>query len=221
ILMFPPNAQGRVNLTSADAARLKPEGLLNDSLIEFYLKLWLQDLKERAPDLAEQVHIFSPFFYKLLNKKEYGFRCVRRWTSKCDLFAKKYVVVPINESMHWYLAVIYEPEHVLLPPPTHPIPEDLSPMKGGPGEPASGGTRLSAIPDRTTYIFLMDSLGKNHTYTAGVLKRYLMAEATDKKGVNPTSQVQTKSLNVSVPTQPNLCDCGLYVLHFVDEFVCN
>jgi hypothetical protein len=38
ILMFPPNAQGRVNLTSADAARLKPEGLLNDSLIEFCLK---------------------------------------------------------------------------------------------------------------------------------------------------------------------------------------
>jgi hypothetical protein len=44
----------------------------------------------------------------------------------------------------------------------------------------------------------MDSLGRKHTRTAGVLEGYLMAEARDKKGVNPTSQVQTKSLNVSV-----------------------
>jgi Ulp1 family protease len=53
---------------------------------------------------------------------------VRNWTNKVDIFRKKYIIVPINEkyvpfwlqstttysdSLHWYLAIIYEPEHIL------------------------------------------------------------------------------------------------------------
>jgi hypothetical protein len=59
---------------------------------------------------------------------------VKRWTSKVDIFDKKYIVVPINESwvrfrwtflrghahtarssvrLHWYLAVIYNPAAIL------------------------------------------------------------------------------------------------------------
>lgn len=34
---------------------------------------------------------------------------VQRWTSKVDLFSKRYIIVPINESLHWYLAIIYNP----------------------------------------------------------------------------------------------------------------
>lgn len=65
---------------------------------------------------------------------EEGYNSVRKWTSKFDIFKKKYVIVPINEqyvhsfqittawltsfSMHWYLALIYEPEHVLQPQST-------------------------------------------------------------------------------------------------------
>lgn len=57
---------------------------------------------------------------------------MRKWTSKVDLFTKKWIIVPINEkyvplpkfhvvrspllSVHWYLAIIYEPGHTLEPP---------------------------------------------------------------------------------------------------------
>lgn len=57
---------------------------------------------------------------------------MRKWTSKIDLFTKKYIIVPINEkyvhllkfnavhsptySIHWYFAIIYEPGHTLEPP---------------------------------------------------------------------------------------------------------
>jgi hypothetical protein len=66
---------------------------------------------------------------------EEGYQSIRKWTSKVDLFGKKYIIVPINEkfvylyflnlssrtdstfsSLHWYLAIIYQPEHVLRPP---------------------------------------------------------------------------------------------------------
>lgn len=108
---------GSLNITNGDVSRLKPGEFLNDTLIEFGLKLWLADLHESNPELAMQVHVFSSFFYKKLSTKipEDGYNSVRKWTSKFDLFQKKYIIVPINENMHWYLAIIYFPEYTLLP----------------------------------------------------------------------------------------------------------
>ncbi|KAH9002623.1 hypothetical protein EDB86DRAFT_2896932 [Lactarius hatsudake] len=110
---------GSLNITNGDVSRLKPGEFLNDTLIEFGLKLWLADLHESNPELATQVHVFSSFFYKKLSTKvpEEGYNSVRKWTSKFDLFQKKYIIVPINENMHWYLAIIYFPEYTLLPRP--------------------------------------------------------------------------------------------------------
>ncbi|KAG6330376.1 hypothetical protein ID866_8713 [Astraeus odoratus] len=101
----------------SDLKRLGPEEYLNDTLIE----LWLNELREKDPTFADQIHVFSSFFYKKLNKKntEEGYQSVRKWTSKVDLFSKKYIIVPINENVHWYLAIIYEPGHTLKPPLTH------------------------------------------------------------------------------------------------------
>ncbi|KAL6308454.1 hypothetical protein BKA93DRAFT_566260 [Sparassis latifolia] len=99
------------------------EKYLNDTLIEFGLKLWLNELRENHPELAEDVYVFSSFFYKKLNikNKAEGYQSVRKWTSKFDIFKKKYVIVPINEHFHWWLAIIYNPEHILNPPPPTPI----------------------------------------------------------------------------------------------------
>ncbi|KAH9065375.1 hypothetical protein EDB87DRAFT_1555576, partial [Lactarius vividus] len=90
---------GSLNITNGDVSRLKPGEFLNDTLIEFGLKLWLADLHESDPELATQVHVFSSFFYKKLSTKvpEEGYNSVRKWTSKFDLFQKKYIIVPINE----------------------------------------------------------------------------------------------------------------------------
>ncbi|KAG7088240.1 hypothetical protein E1B28_012254 [Marasmius oreades] len=118
ILVYPPSTTGAVNITNADLNRLQPGEFLNDTIIEFGLKLWHKELEETNPELAKQIHIFNSFFYKKLNKKniEESYKTVARWTSKIDIFKKKYVVVPINENVHWYLAVIYQPQYVLFPP---------------------------------------------------------------------------------------------------------
>ncbi|KAI0926679.1 hypothetical protein AcV5_007405 [Taiwanofungus camphoratus] len=123
ILVYPPSGAGAININRSDIKRLQPGQYLNDTLIEFGLKLWLADLRQNNPELAEQVHVFSSFFYKKLNvkNKEEGYQSVRKWTSKFDLFKKKYIVVPINEHFHWYLAIIHNPEHILAPPPPEPV----------------------------------------------------------------------------------------------------
>ncbi|KAF8916981.1 hypothetical protein CPB85DRAFT_231712 [Mucidula mucida] len=121
ILVYPWGMPGAVNLNRGDIGRLDPGEFLNDNLIEFGLKLWLTKLEKEKPDLFKEVYVFSSFFYGKLKTKKgdemEGYQQVRRWTSKVDIYSKKYLFVPINENYHWYLAVICNPQHVLLPPP--------------------------------------------------------------------------------------------------------
>jgi Ulp1 family protease len=87
LLVYRPLGTGAVNITRGDLERLQPDKYLNDTLIEFGLKyvstdcqapltkdhhhrLWLNDLRDRDPELADQIHLFSSFFYKKLAIKE-------------------------------------------------------------------------------------------------------------------------------------------------------
>ncbi|KAE9386903.1 hypothetical protein BT96DRAFT_766994, partial [Gymnopus androsaceus JB14] len=99
ILTYPAVTAGVLNITNTDYNRLLPNEFLNDTLIEFGLRLWLNELVAENPDLAGQIHIFNSFFYKKLNKKDLdeGYRSVQSWTSKVDIFDKKFIIVPINE----------------------------------------------------------------------------------------------------------------------------
>ncbi|KAI9443257.1 hypothetical protein H4582DRAFT_2072322 [Lactarius indigo] len=110
---------GSLNITNGDVSRLKPGEFLNDTLIEFGLKLWLADLHEKQPRAGGASPLFSAHSStrNCPRNPEEGYNSVRKWTSKFDLFQKKYVIVPINENMHWYLAIIYLPGYTLLPRP--------------------------------------------------------------------------------------------------------
>ncbi|KDR82684.1 hypothetical protein GALMADRAFT_238172 [Galerina marginata CBS 339.88] len=123
MLVYPQGNPGAVNITYGDFRRLEPGEFLNDTLIEFGLKLWLKGLEKTNPELAGQIHVFNSFFYKKLNHKDplLAYESVKKWTSKFDIFQKKYIIIPINEHLHWYLAIIYEPEHVLLPTAPEPF----------------------------------------------------------------------------------------------------
>ena len=70
----------------------------------------------------ERCHFFNSFFYKRLWQSMGGPKCrrdplevakgyenIRRWTKNVDLFSKDYIFVPINEALHWSLAIIYRP----------------------------------------------------------------------------------------------------------------
>ncbi|KAF9021077.1 hypothetical protein BDZ89DRAFT_1201013 [Hymenopellis radicata] len=202
---------GAVNLNRSDIGRLGPGEFLNDNLIEFGLKLWLTKLAKEKPNLFKEVYVFSSFFYGKLKTKKgeemEGYQQVRRWTSKVDIFSKKYLFVPINENYHWYLAVICNPQHVLLPPPEHHSPSTRAKQR-----------QAEQAPSRKpTTILTLDSLGSPHPKAVNILAAYLCMEAQDKLQMANTSKAVGKS--ASVPVQPNFCDCGLYLIHFVETFM--
>ncbi|GAA5990210.1 hypothetical protein JCM11641_001818 [Rhodosporidiobolus odoratus] len=128
-----------VSLTYGDTKRLREDEFLNDTLIEFGLKRAVDKLVERDASLPEdqriapKVHIFNSFFYKQLSTKkpprgpdDHGYSLVKKWTKRVNIFEKKYIVVPINEHLHWYLAIIVNPAAILHPP----IPPE-EPRKSG------------------------------------------------------------------------------------------
>ncbi|XP_071323643.1 sentrin-specific protease 6 isoform X2 [Trachinotus anak] len=117
----PPPAKGGISVTNEDLHCLNDGEFLNDVIIDFYLKyLVLEKLKKED---AQRIHVFSSFFYKRLNQRERRnvpdtanlpiqkrkHNRVKTWTRHVDLFQKDFIFVPINESAHWYLAVICFP----------------------------------------------------------------------------------------------------------------
>lgn len=102
LLIYPPG-RSAVTVTVSDVARLSDGEFLNDTLIEFYLRhLTYRVLPE---SIVKQVHVFNSFLYQQLTNKdsvmhktlETRYERVRRWTSKLDIFKKRFLIVPINE----------------------------------------------------------------------------------------------------------------------------
>ncbi|XP_030760766.1 uncharacterized protein LOC115885866 isoform X2 [Sitophilus oryzae] len=126
ILLYPKEGQGRLSINTEDYVCLAVDQFLNDKIIDFYLKYLWENLPSEE---QEKVHIFSTFFYKRLTtkptkaaRKSHPYEVdptlsaaekrhcrVKNWTKKINLFEKDYIVVPINENAHWFLAIICFP----------------------------------------------------------------------------------------------------------------
>ncbi|KAJ1309644.1 hypothetical protein OPQ81_006411 [Rhizoctonia solani] len=311
VVLVHPTGTGSVTINRGELARLEPGEFLNDTLIELGLKMWLNDLRSQDPALVDQIHIFSSFFFKKLDAgrgKGCDYNSVKKWTSKFDLFSKKFIIIPINEHLHWYLAIICFPEHVLkapIPqPPAQPTRvtrssdgatkaeqrmssesdianlDQMTPITTEAGSPTEQGKmdidadlagqsermaidsppepRLDVVnadpkpndspivditnddsEDRSssrdisttrpekTWILILDSLGGKHPRTVRILREYLQAEAYERHGKvvdikdTRSSGGLVEDKHLSVPVQPNWCDCGVYLLHYVEAFYDN
>ncbi|KAI9780101.1 MAG: Sentrin-specific protease 6 [Peltula sp. TS41687] len=126
-LVYPPEGPRKATVDWIDLERLDEGEFLNDNLISLYLRhvshgnvdadvltlsRYLEHKLEESNKIAAQkVYTFNTFFYARLTSegqshKGFNFAAVAKWTSKIDIFSYDYVVVPINESAHWYLAII-------------------------------------------------------------------------------------------------------------------
>ncbi|KAF1962497.1 hypothetical protein CC80DRAFT_499866 [Byssothecium circinans] len=107
-----------------DLFKLDEEQCLNDSLIEFYMIYLFDQYKVDA----ERVYFFNTHFFTTLTRKVAGqkgainYAGVARWTAKEDLFHYDYIVVPINQEFHWYLAIICNVRNIA----RKPVIEDVN-----------------------------------------------------------------------------------------------
>ncbi|CAO2647171.1 Nn.00g080930.m01.CDS01 [Neocucurbitaria sp. VM-36] len=109
-----------------DLPRLDEEEYMNDSLIDFYMIYLFNKLK--VP--SDKVYFFNTYFFTQLTKntgrQSMNYKAVERWTSKIDIFSYDYIVVPINEATHWYLAIICNVSSIDRSPSVEEIDKDLA-----------------------------------------------------------------------------------------------
>lgn len=98
-------------MNALDLERLAPHEFLNDNIIGFYIRFLEDHLQRCNAEVAKRVYFFNSYFFARLTNSPRGRRSVNyegveKWTRSVDLFSYDYVVVPINEDAHWYLAII-------------------------------------------------------------------------------------------------------------------
>lgn len=65
---------------------------------------------------------------------------------------------------------------------------------------------------------MFDSLGITHPNVFKTLRDYLVDEAREKRGMN-ISKDDLHGVYAKVPKQSNFCDCGVFLLHYVEKFL--
>ncbi|KAL9093552.1 MAG: hypothetical protein Q9165_003947 [Trypethelium subeluteriae] len=110
-VIYPEIGARRSTVDFHDLKRLDDGEFLNDNLIAFYLRYCEEAFQEKQMSEKPKVHFFSNFFFSALSTADNGhrgfnYKAVQRWTSKVDIFGFDYIVVPINEDLHWYVAII-------------------------------------------------------------------------------------------------------------------
>ncbi|KAL8639703.1 MAG: hypothetical protein Q9228_003287 [Teloschistes exilis] len=110
-LVYPKEGKKRTTVEWGDLERLDEGQFLNDNLIAFYLRHLEVKAEQADPTTSKKVYMFNTFFFNSLTTTETGSRglnydAVQRWTRNVDLFTYDFVVVPVNESAHWYIAII-------------------------------------------------------------------------------------------------------------------
>jgi hypothetical protein len=116
LFVFPFHGFNSVTVFPDDASRLSSFEFLNDSIIEFYLRYLIDGLPmERKCG----IHLFNSYFYNRLTetsqsgKVHVGYSKVKTWAKSVDLFSKDMIFVPINENLHWFLAIIVNPGNLI------------------------------------------------------------------------------------------------------------
>ncbi|GAA5998151.1 hypothetical protein JCM5350_004108 [Sporobolomyces pararoseus] len=241
VLRYDINPKQIQDITSGDRRRLENGRWFNSTLMDYGIQREVERVKEEDARRADHekvnplVHVFNSFFYSTLckgkqtqeaarNQRFAPYTMVENWTKKLDLFEKKYILMVIHESLHWYLAAIVNPKWIIdNAPKKRPLDEGY----GRNGVPATG-TRTSMVSNSSDpnlanrcWIFTFDSLGGKHDNVVENLKKYIDMEAKTKKGKEWTAANEVKGIAVKVPQQQNTDDCGPYVFYFLEKFLAN
>jgi len=197
--------KGSVQITLGDLEHLRDGAMLNDQCVDFYLKyVQVEMLGANASEILDKVHIFNSFFYQKLAQKHDRDRSdvdaatasharVKNWTKGVDIFTKSFLMIPVHSNLHWSLVIVCYPN--------------------GTGE-------------RQPMMLHLDSMtqhgGHNSEVVSKTVRRYLSKEWKTHKGDDNESKFDARympTFRVNVPRQNNGCDCGVFILAFLEKFL--
>ncbi|KAH8053998.1 hypothetical protein JL722_9163 [Aureococcus anophagefferens] len=217
-------APDAITCLKGDRLRLQDGEFLNDNLINLYLK---NKMHNQLASVVS-VHVFSTFFFtKMLEAEAFpgsfdakkAYAKVKRWTKNVDVFDQDLLFVPVNEHLHWSLAVVVNPGKK--PSRRTPRAPKPKPKKGDVIEIDSDsdgdGDDADATPDPSEpYILAMDSL-RSHDKgrIAEYLRAFLKCAWADRhasRDLDGRFEAETMPIFApDLPKQRNSFDCGVYL----------
>ncbi|XP_014226783.1 sentrin-specific protease 7-like isoform X2 [Trichogramma pretiosum] len=208
----PPPIKWEANITVDDFKCLDPNQNLNDVIIHFYLQYLMHELL--SDELRRKVHLFNTFFYTRLSNPrllenqteltlaERQYNEVKRWTKKIGIFEKDFIIIPVHQKSHWFLAIICYPSLIKNNLKTFDEFHENS---------------------KKPSIMIFDSLTKlsvGRSKVANDIKMYLKSEFDSRKDYSQSLPVNDiKIIYPNVPQQQNCNDCGLFLLQYVESFI--
>lgn len=159
---------------------------------------------------------------------------MKRWLRDVDIFSKDFLIVPINQTAHWFIVLIQYHNHV--PTEGDLISDDDDDNNVSTKESQKTNddpmeiTEVSSNPSKTRSqipaIVLFDSLRAGaKTRVSATLREFLQMEYDHKKTLPDASSARKifnadtiSAIEAAVPQQPNYFDCGLYILQYMESF---
>ncbi len=194
------HAEWVTNILLQDYAKVKnPREYLNDTIVDFQAThtyaSWPAQFKERV------LMINSFYFKKLLKNRPIddpdNAKALLRWCRKyggpAQMLRKEYMVVPKCARLHWELIIVCN--------------AGCAQVTANRGE-----------QSRSPAILILDSLNhtRRKTETFRIILDFVnLMRTNDHREVLPPS---IKQYCVQVPQQPNLWDCGTFLLRSLQEF---
>lgn len=213
-----------ISITARDLTLLEDKRCLNDSILNFFLKLVVELL---APEpLKGTIYVASTFFLPRLmagvETGEQGWEGVRRWTRSLagGPLGQRYMIIPVNDdNVHWWLIVICHPLQALEKDEPDPE-EDEEVEENGKILPRARivclDSSLEPIPKERIMAFLRGYLWREYiecfreAVPRGLSKQELSALKVKRV-------LQLRALEADVPKQANWYDCGVFIVEYLLE----
>lgn len=211
-------------VTNQDFKSLYNHDWINDSILDFFTKYYAERAIERGIVSRDDVYIMSSFFYtKLVSDPNDYYGNVRKWVNNCDLFKKKFVVVPINSTFHWFgciitnLDVLYN-HFMVLNKGSHSDSRSLQAINDKSlNITTSNDDDEVSVSTPIVKILTFDSLRQTHGREIDPIKEFLISYAKDKYSLDVEKGL-IKMKTCVVPQQPNMSDCGVHVILNTKKF---
>ena len=266
-------------VTNQDFKCLYNNDWINDSIIDFFIKFYVEKSIDRNVIKREDVYIMSSFFYtKLISDHNQLYANVKKWVQHSDLMNRKYVVIPINVSYHWFGCIITNLDlyHDFMlknknvtgnnklatntnnnevPSYANSIQDNIQNENGSidvsnektihtndTSYKIDTGSFTESSKDSTVTttnkdvssndnechedvslscpiieILTFDSLRGTHSREVDPIKEFIIAYAKDKYNMLIDKEC-IKMKTCLVPQQPNMSDCGVYVISTISKF---
>ncbi|KAI3402597.2 hypothetical protein KGF56_004689 [Candida oxycetoniae] len=212
-LRFKFNDGTEMFINRKDFETLFHNNWVNDLLIDFGLKYSIQKSIEEGKVKSNEIYAFNSFFYtKLVSKEKEGpqdyYGNIRRWLQKIDLMSYPYVVIPINEDLHWYCCIVRN------------LPALLKAEKENKArvEADSDVEEVDPKVKSTADIFVFDSLGMRRDHVKVPLKQFIIGYCKEKYDLD-IAKDHIRVHSARVPRQRNFNDCGVHVLFNVRKWL--